>query len=66
VDVSSEYAEVERRRYHAELRRERGVKGTRAKSAPSARSAVEQALEEAAPRLERQGWRVVRIDRKEQ
>jgi hypothetical protein len=62
VDVSSEYAEVERRRYHAELRRERGVKETR-KSAPSARSSVEQALEEAAPRLERMGWKVTREER---
>lgn len=60
VDVSSEYAEVERRRYHAELRRERAVQETRTKSAGSARSAVEQALEEAAPRLERQGWRITR------
>jgi hypothetical protein len=63
VDVSSGYAEVERRRYHAELRRERGVKETRTKSAPSARSSVEQALEEAAPRLERMGWKVTKETR---
>jgi hypothetical protein len=63
VDVSSEALEVERRRYHAELRRERGVKNTSTKSAPSARSAVEQALEEAAPGLERKGWKVTREER---
>jgi hypothetical protein len=51
VDVSSEYLEVERRRYHERIRaelRERGVvKDTRT-------------VEEAAPRLERKGWKVTR------
>jgi 3',5'-cyclic AMP phosphodiesterase CpdA len=63
VDVSSEALEVERRRYHERIRAERAVEETRTKSARSARSAVEQALEEAAPRLERQGWKVTREER---
>jgi hypothetical protein len=60
VDMTSEHLEIERRRDHERIRAERGVKETRTKGAPRARSSVEQALEEAAPRLERQGWKVTR------
>jgi hypothetical protein len=68
VDVSSEYLEVERRRYHERIRRDRVFPAQRTReSSPadiSPRSKeltdVEQALEEAAPRLERKGWKVTR------
>jgi hypothetical protein len=49
VDASSEYVEVERRRYQERNRRERADNRD-----------VEQALKEAAPRLERKGWKVTR------
>jgi hypothetical protein len=55
VDMTSEYLEIERRRYHARIRRELqesgAIKDTRT---------VKEALEEAAPQLERMGWRVTR------
>jgi hypothetical protein len=43
VDLASEYLEVERRRYHEQIRSE-----------PS----TERVLEEAAPRFRDKGWRV--------
>jgi hypothetical protein len=53
--MTSEHLEIERRRYHERIRRELqehgAIKDTRT---------VEEALEEAAPRLERKGWRVTR------
>jgi hypothetical protein len=49
VDLSSEALEVERRRYHEQIRRDRVSKGT-----------VEEALKEAAPRFRDKGWKVTR------
>ena len=43
VDLTSEYLEVERRRYHDRIRSERNV---------------EKVLEEAAPRFRDKGWKV--------
>jgi hypothetical protein len=45
VNLSSEFAEVERRRYHERIRAERSV---------------EEALKEAAPRFRDKGWRVTK------
>jgi hypothetical protein len=49
VDIASEALEVERRRYHEQIRRDRVSKGT-----------VEEALKEAAPEFRDKGWKVTR------
>jgi hypothetical protein len=56
VDLTSEYLEVERRRYHQRIRRELVDRG-------AIRESVEKALEQAAPRFRDKGWRVTETER---
>jgi len=51
VDVTSEYLEVERRRYHQQIRRDLVDRG-------AIRESVEKLLKEAAPRFRDKGWKV--------
>jgi hypothetical protein len=55
VDLSSEWEEIRRRQYHARIRRELQERGVIKDT-----GTVEEALEEAAPRLEQKGWKVTR------
>ena len=51
VDLTSEYLEVERRRYHERIRQDPVDRGAIVES-------VERLLEQAAPRFREKGWKV--------
>jgi hypothetical protein len=57
VDMASEHLEVERRRYHQQIRQDLVDRGAIVET-------VKKALEEAAPRFREKGWRVMKEEKR--